>query len=29
MGDFERFLKKLGYPWVEETGNPAHRLFLG
>jgi threonine dehydratase len=28
-GDFERFLKKLGYPWVEETGNPAYQLFLG
>ena len=24
MGDFERFLKKLGYPWVEETGNPVY-----
>jgi threonine dehydratase len=29
MGDFERFLKKLGYPYVEETGNPAYQLFLG
>jgi threonine dehydratase len=29
MGAFERFLKKLGYPWMEETGNPAYRLFLG
>lgn len=29
MGDFERFLKKLGYLGVEETGNPAYQLFLG
>ena len=29
MEDFERFLKKLGYPWVEETGNPVYKLFLG
>jgi len=25
---FDRFLETLGYPWVEETGNPAYRLFL-
>ena len=25
---FESFLKQLGYPWVEETHNPAYRLFL-
>ncbi|QDL36351.1 threonine ammonia-lyase, biosynthetic [Rhodoferax sediminis] len=25
---FERFLDTLGYPWVEETGNPVYRLFL-
>ena len=25
---FTRFLRKLGYPWAEETGNPAYRLFL-
>jgi threonine dehydratase len=25
---FERFLKELGYPYVEETHNPAYRLFL-
>ena len=25
---FETFLKHLGYPWVEETSNPAYRLFL-
>ena len=23
-----RFLAELGYPWVEETANPAYRLFL-
>lgn len=26
---FRDFLAKLGYPWVEETRNPAYRLFLG
>ncbi|MBU6503525.1 MAG: threonine ammonia-lyase, biosynthetic, partial [Burkholderiales bacterium] len=25
---FDRFLDTLGYPWVEETGNPVYRLFL-
>jgi len=25
---FRRFLDELGYPWVEETDNPAYRLFL-
>jgi threonine dehydratase len=25
---FERFLSSIGYPWVEETENPAYRLFL-
>ena len=25
---FEQFLKTLGYPFVEETGNPVYRLFL-
>jgi threonine dehydratase len=25
---FQRFLRELNYPWVEETGNPAYRLFL-
>ena len=24
----QQFLAELGYPWVEETGNPAYRLFL-
>jgi threonine dehydratase len=28
MVEFRRFLAALGYPWVEETGNPAYRLFL-
>jgi threonine dehydratase len=26
---FRRFLDRLGYDYVEETGNPAYRLFLG
>lgn len=26
---FRRFLDALGYPYVEETGNPAYRMFLG
>ncbi len=26
---FRRFLDALGYPWVDETANPAYRLFLG
>lgn len=25
---FDTFLKNLGYPWVEETNNPAYQLFL-
>ncbi len=25
---FQRFLAELGYPWVEETANPAYRQFL-
>jgi threonine dehydratase len=28
MAQFRRFLKKLGYPYAEETRNPAYRLFL-
>ena len=27
--EFRTFLDQLGYAWVEETGNPAYRLFLG
>ena len=26
---FKRFLATLGYPYEDETGNPAYRLFLG
>ena len=26
---FQRFLDRLGYEYVEETGNPAYQLFLG
>ncbi|HET7788228.1 MAG TPA: threonine ammonia-lyase, biosynthetic [Myxococcales bacterium] len=29
MREFRRFLGTLGYPFVEETQNPAYRLFLG
>ncbi|HEY5020405.1 MAG TPA: threonine ammonia-lyase, biosynthetic [Steroidobacteraceae bacterium] len=29
MSEFRRFLGKLGYPCVDETRNPAYRLFLG
>ena len=29
MPAFRKFLKTLGYPWVDESGNPAYRLFLG
>jgi threonine dehydratase len=25
---FQQFLHALGYPYVEETDNPAYRLFL-
>jgi threonine dehydratase len=28
MGGFRSFLRKLGYPYSEETKNPAYRLFL-
>ena len=28
MPAFRAFLRKLGYPFAEETGNPAYRLFL-
>ena len=28
MGDFRRFLARLGYPAFDETRNPAYRLFL-
>jgi threonine dehydratase len=29
MGAFRKFLGALGYPHVDETANPAYRLFLG
>jgi threonine dehydratase len=29
MREFRQFLATLGYPWVDESGNPAYRLFLG
>ena len=28
MGEFSSFLRKLGYPFADETRNPAYRLFL-
>ena len=28
MGPFRRFLRELGYPYADETRNPAYRLFL-
>jgi threonine dehydratase len=28
MGEFRSFLRKLGYPFADETRNPAYRLFL-
>jgi threonine dehydratase len=29
MREFRRFLDRLGYPYADETRNPAYRLFLG
>jgi len=29
MREFRRFLDTLGYPCVDESNNPAYRLFLG
>ena len=29
MNEFRRFLGRLGYPYADETRNPAYRLFLG
>ena len=26
--EFAAFLAKTGYPWVEETNNPAYHMFL-
>ena len=28
LGEFRRFLKALGYPYADETRNPAYKLFL-
>jgi threonine dehydratase len=28
MSDFRGFLRKLGYPYADETRNPAYKLFL-
>jgi threonine dehydratase len=27
--EFQRFLDRLGYRYVDESANPAYRLFLG
>ena len=27
--EFQRFLDRVGYLCVDETGNPAYRMFLG
>jgi threonine dehydratase len=29
MREFQRFLTTLGYPYIDESRNPAYRLFLG
>ncbi|HET7200687.1 MAG TPA: hypothetical protein VFI80_07740, partial [Burkholderiales bacterium] len=29
MREFQRFLRTLGYPYIDESRNPAYRLFLG
>ena len=29
MREFRAFLRKLGYPYVDESRNAAYRLFLG
>jgi len=29
MREFRAFLAKLGYPYEDESHNPAYRLFLG
>jgi threonine dehydratase len=28
LGQFRTFLRELGYPYAEETRNPAYKLFL-
>jgi threonine dehydratase len=27
--EFQRFLERLGYRYIDESGNPAYRMFLG
>ena len=29
QAELDRFFRQLGYPWIEETPNPAYALFLG
>jgi threonine dehydratase len=29
MAQFRRFLRDLGYPFWDESENPAYKLFLG
>jgi threonine dehydratase len=29
QAEFRRFLARLGYDFVDETRNPAYRMFLG
>jgi threonine dehydratase len=29
MSQFRRFLSTVGYPFVDESENPAYQLFLG
>jgi threonine dehydratase len=29
QNEFQRFLKRVGYPFVDESANPAYRMFLG
>jgi threonine dehydratase len=29
MAEFRRFLDRLGYTYVDESANPAYRMFLG
>jgi threonine dehydratase len=28
QAQLEEFLRRLGYPWIEETENPAHTIFM-
>jgi threonine dehydratase len=29
QNQFQRFLKRVGYRFVDESANPAYRMFLG